>query len=120
MRAGDAEWPYQRTVFSVATRFAFCGNHFIEGDNISTLCTAFDIEQQCDLIYIDPPYNTGQRFVYDDDFRKPYGPDSSHSGHYSIHSQWLNMMYPRLKVAREFCRLRVFCLYRLMMWHKRH
>ena len=82
---------------------SLCGNHFIEGDNYKALCALRStLNNSVDLIYIDPPYNTGQRFVYDDDFRKPCGHDSSHSGQLSaIHSQWLNMMYPRLKVARE-------------------
>jgi adenine-specific DNA-methyltransferase len=68
------------------------------------------------LIYIDPPYNTGNDFVYPDDFSdniknyleitgqvdeegRKIGTNSDASGRY--HTDWLNMMYPRLKLARN-------------------
>ena len=67
-------------------------NIVIEGDNLDAL---FLLQQshrnQIKLIYIDPPYNTGRRFVYNDRFSKKD----------NIHATWLNMMYPRLLKAKE-------------------
>src|SRR5699024_12229611 len=71
------------------------------------------------MIYIDPPYNTGKDFVYSDDYRdnlsnylkltgqidgegKKISSNPEYSGRY--HTDWLNMMYPRLKLARELLR----------------
>ncbi len=64
-------------------------NHlFIEGDNLSAMKTLLDkYQNQIHQIYIDPPYNTGQTFVYNDN--------------YSGHVAWLNMMMPRLMIARK-------------------
>ena len=68
------------------------------------------------MIYIDPPYNTGNDFVYEDDFAESTSEYLANSGQYDeqgnrlvtnsesngrFHTDWLNMMYPRLKVARE-------------------
>lgn len=66
-------------------------NLYIEGDNLEALKLLRD--HYCGsvkLIYIDPPYNTGNDFVYHDSFR--------------FHANWLNMIYPRLKIARDFLR----------------
>ena len=68
------------------------------------------------MIYIDPPYNTGNDFVYEDDFSQATGDYLANSGQYDeqgnrlvantesngrFHTDWLNMIYPRLKVARD-------------------
>ena len=78
-------------------------HHFIEGDNLEALRilrTSFG--EKIDFIYIDPPYNTGQRFVYHDDFRDALSGQHSPSQQLSaLHSNWLNMIYPRLVAARD-------------------
>ena len=92
-------------------------NLYIEGDNLEVLKLLQESYLgKIKMIYIDPPYNTGKDFVYKDNFtedkteheeesgqRDEYGrrlvanPESS--GRY--HSDWLTMMYPRLKLARN-------------------
>ena len=92
-------------------------NLFIEGDNLEVLkLLQKSYHKQVKLIYIDPPYNTGNDFVYHDDFRdslnnykkitgqvdlenRPLISNPETSGRY--HTDWLNMMYPRLKLARN-------------------
>lgn len=92
-------------------------NLFIEGDNLEVLkLLQKSYHRKVKMIYIDPPYNTGKDFVYKDDFKdniKNYlqvtgqvddqgnkiKTNSETSGRY--HSDWLNMMYPRLKLARN-------------------
>lgn len=93
------------------------GNVFIEGDNLEVLkILQRHYHNKVKLIYIDPPYNTGKDFVYPDNYRegldtylewtrqvneegKKLGSNSETEGRY--HSNWLNMMYPRLKLARN-------------------
>jgi adenine-specific DNA-methyltransferase len=95
-------------------------NLFVEGDNLEVLKLLYKgYAGRVKLIYIDPPYNTGQDFVYPDDFADPLAvylkltgqaddagklltgnPETS--GRY--HSAWLSMMYPRLFLARQFLR----------------
>ena len=99
------------------------GNMFIEGDNLAALKI---LHKACygkvKMIYIDPPYNTGNDFIYNDDFkqtRRSYeaeagitddegnvvrddGLRTNTGGH--KHSNWLNMMYPRLFLARNLLR----------------
>ena len=97
-------------------------NLYIEGDNLEVLkLLREDYLGKVKMIYIDPPYNTGNDFVYEDDFSETAGEFKDKSGmfddngnmlldKYSVnsesngrfHTDWLNMMYPRLKVAREF------------------
>ncbi|MBL1404833.1 MAG: site-specific DNA-methyltransferase [Rhizobiales bacterium] len=95
-------------------------NLFIEGDNLEVLkLLQKSYHRQVKMIYIDPPYNTGNDFVYEDDFKdgvknylemtgqldsdgKKMGTNSSSAGRY--HTNWLNMMYPRLKLARNLLR----------------
>ena len=95
-------------------------NLFIEGDNLEVLkLLQKSYHRQVKMIYIDPPYNTGNDFVYKDDFKdgvknylemtgqldsdgKKMGTNSSAAGRY--HTNWLNMMYPRLKLARNLMR----------------
>ncbi|AYM86859.1 site-specific DNA-methyltransferase [Pseudoalteromonas agarivorans] len=92
-------------------------NLFIEGDNLEVLkLLQKSYHKKVKMIYIDPPYNTGKDFVYKDNFHdniKNYlevsgqvdgegnklSSNSETSGRY--HSDWLNMMYPRLKLARN-------------------
>ncbi|PKV75888.1 site-specific DNA-methyltransferase [Pontibacter ramchanderi] len=88
-------------------------NLYIEGDNLEVLKLLQKSYHGCvKMIYIDPPYNTGKDFVYKDNYKdnlknyleiteqgKGFGTNSESSGRY--HSNWLNMMYPRLKLARN-------------------
>ncbi len=92
-------------------------NVFIEGDNLEVLKLLKDTyNDKVKLIYIDPPYNTGNDFVYNDDFSDPKqryleitGQVDSDGNRLTAnpetsgrkHSNWLNMMYPRLKLARN-------------------
>lgn len=95
-------------------------NLFIEGDNLDVLrLLQKSYAGKVKLIYIDPPYNTGKDFIYPDDFRdnirnykeltgqvdgegRKLTTNSEASGRF--HTDWLNMMYPRLKVARNLLR----------------
>jgi adenine-specific DNA-methyltransferase len=95
-------------------------NLFIEGDNLEVLkLLRKSYHRKVKMIYIDPPYNTGNDFVYEDDFKdgvkhylevtgqldsngKKVGTNSKTAGRY--HTNWLNMMYPRLKLARNLLR----------------
>ncbi|MEE9386273.1 MAG: site-specific DNA-methyltransferase [Nannocystaceae bacterium] len=94
-------------------------NLFIEGDNLEVLkLLQSSYHQKAGLIYIDPPYNTGKDFVYPDDFgdsiknylrltgqvrgRERNGARTEVNGRF--HTNWLNMMYPRLQLARPLLR----------------
>ncbi|KTF04230.1 putative methyltransferase [Trueperella bernardiae] len=94
-------------------------NVFIEGDNLEVLkILQKHYYGQIKMIYIDPPYNTGNDFVYADDYADSIGnyleltgqtdeggklsTNSESAGRF--HSNWLNMMYPRLKLARNLLR----------------
>ena len=92
-------------------------NVFIEGDNLEVLkLLQKGYANKIKMIYIDPPYNTGKDFVYKDNYSdnlnnylaitgqlgedgKRISTNSESNGRY--HSNWLNMMYPRLKLARN-------------------
>jgi adenine-specific DNA-methyltransferase len=92
-------------------------NIFIEGDNLEVLkLLQKSYAGRVKMIYIDPPYNTGNDFVYRDDFQQPLDEylrlteqvneqgkflttNSQASGRY--HSAWLNMVYPRLRLSRN-------------------
>src|SRR5215467_12202647 len=91
-------------------------NLMIEGDNLEVLkLLQKSYAGKVKLIYIDPPYNTGNDFVYPDDFRdniknyleltgqikggKKISTNTEASGRF--HTDWLNMMYPRLKIAKN-------------------
>lgn len=92
-------------------------NVFIEGDNLEVLkILQKHYHGKIRIIYIDPPYNTGKDFVYPDNYKegldtylewtkqvneegKKVSTNSESEGRY--HSTWLNMMYPRLKLARN-------------------
>jgi adenine-specific DNA-methyltransferase len=89
-------------------------NLYIEGDNLEVLrILQKSYHRKVKMIYIDPPYNTGGDFIYKDDFKdniKHYKEmteqslmaNPSTSGRY--HSDWLNMMYPRLRLAKNLLR----------------
>lgn len=92
-------------------------NVFIEGDNLEVLkILQKHYHAKIKMIYMDPPYNTGKDFVYPDNYKeglenylqwtqqvneqgKKLSTNSDSEGRY--HSNWLNMMYPRLKLARN-------------------
>ncbi|RYE90433.1 MAG: site-specific DNA-methyltransferase [Cytophagaceae bacterium] len=94
-------------------------NLLLEGDNLEVLkLLQKSYAGQVKLIYIDPPYNTGKDFVYPDNFQdsiknyqeltgqveggKKISSNTETSGRF--HTDWLNMMYPRLKLARNLLR----------------
>ena len=95
-------------------------NIFIEGDNLEVLkLLQKSYHRKIKMIYIDPPYNTGNEFIYPDKFQDnletylrytgqkdeqgfKLSPNSESSGRY--HTNWLNMMYPRLMMARNLLR----------------
>ena len=92
-------------------------NLYIEGDNLDVLkCLKETYLHKVKMIYIDPPYNTGNDFVYEDDFAQSSEEYLANSGLFDeqgnrmftnaesngrFHTDWLNMIYPRLKVARD-------------------
>ena len=92
-------------------------NLYIEGDNLDVLkCLKETYFHKVKMIYIDPPYNTGNDFVYEDDFAQSSEEYLANSGQFDeqgnrmftnaesngrFHTDWLNMIYPRLKVARD-------------------
>ena len=92
-------------------------NLYIEGDNLEVLKLLRETYLgKIKMIYIDPPYNTGSDFVYEDDFAQDIGEYLANSGQYDddgnrmvqntesngrFHTDWLNMIYPRLKLARD-------------------
>lgn len=93
-------------------------NIYIEGDNLDALKLLQETYLgKVKMIYIDPPYNTGSDFVYNDNFSKAATEYIDTSGQYDdegnrlvqntesngrFHTDWLNMIYPRLKIAKDF------------------
>lgn len=91
-------------------------NLYIEGDNLEVLKLLHETYLgKIKMIYIDPPYNTGNDFVYADDFKQNSEEYLTNSGQYDnagnqlvqntenngrFHTDWLNMIYPRLKLAK--------------------
>lgn len=76
----------------------------IEGDNLPVLKRLRKrYLKRVKMIYIDPPYNTGGDFLYADNFRARHG-DGPGGGEGRRHGPWLNMIYPRLVLARELLR----------------
>lgn len=106
-----------RPVESESISFGVTKNLFIEGDNLDALKLLQETYLgKVKLIYIDPPYNTGKDFVYHDDFSQNTSDyllksnQKSDSGERLIanlesngrfHSDWLSMIYPRIKLARN-------------------
>ena len=92
-------------------------NLYIEGDNLEVLKLLRETYLgKVKMIYIDPPYNTGNDFVYEDDFAQSTDEYMAGSGQFDeeqkrmvsntesngrFHTDWLNMIYPRLKVAKD-------------------
>jgi len=92
-------------------------NIYIEGDNLDALKLLQETYLgKIKMIYIDPPYNTGNDFIYPDDFSMSTEEYSSESGQVDnegnrmvqnlesngrFHTDWLNMMYPRLRIAKD-------------------
>lgn len=92
-------------------------NLYIEGDNLEVLKLLQETYLgKIKMIYIDPPYNTGNDFVYEDDFVQNMDEYLENSGQFDVegnrlvknldsngrfHTDWLNMIYPRLKLAKD-------------------
>lgn len=92
-------------------------NLYIEGDNLDVLKLLRETYLgKVKMIYIDPPYNTGKDFVYEDDFSQEYEIYIGNSGQFDdkgnrmvqniesngrFHTDWINMIYPRLKLAKD-------------------
>ena len=92
-------------------------NLYIEGDNLAVLKLLQETYLgKVKIIYIDPPYNTGNDFVYEDDFSQRAEEYLSNSGQFDelgnrlvantenngrFHTDWLNMMYTRLRLAKD-------------------
>lgn len=116
----NANAPIAKTLRPVrleSTDFDSSQNLFIEGDNLEVLKILQETYLgKVKMIYIDPPYNTGNDFIYDDEFYEQYETylietnqiseggeklvaNSESNGRF--HSDWLSMMYPRLRLARN-------------------
>ena len=92
-------------------------NLYIEGDNLEVLKLLQETYLgKVKMIYIDPPYNTGNDFVYEDNFAQSAADYMDNSGQYDeegnrmvtntesngrFHTDWLNMIYPRLRIAKD-------------------
>ena len=92
-------------------------NIYIEGDNLDALKLLQETYlRKVKMIYIDPPYNTGNDFIYEDNFFQRATDYAAHSGQMDddgnklvqnnesngrFHTDWLNMIYPRLKIAKD-------------------
>ena len=92
-------------------------NLYIEGDNLDVLKLLQETYLgKIKMIYIDPPYNTGSDFVYEDDFAESADEYLANSGQFDtegnrlvqntesngrFHTDWLNMIYPRIKIAKD-------------------
>ncbi|MGO3215489.1 MAG: site-specific DNA-methyltransferase [Halomonas sp.] len=109
-----------RPVREESVDFDTTKNLFIEGDNLDALKLLQDnYLGKIKMIYIDPPYNTGNDFIYEDDFSETSSDFLKRSNQVDeagnrlainaesngrFHSDWLSMLYPRLKLARNFLR----------------
>lgn len=106
-----------RPVLEKSVNFDNSKNIYIEGDNLETLKILQESYlNRVDCIYIDPPYNTGNDFIYNDNFKKDENVENLEEGiideynnrlvtnnnsNGKFHSDWLTMMYSRLKLARN-------------------
>ena len=116
----EANSPINKTLRPVredSLNFDTTENLYIEGDNLEALKLLRETYLgKIKMIYIDPPYNTGSDFIYNDDFTQSEEEYKEISGNYDedgnklfkntesngrFHTDWLNMMYPRLKLARD-------------------
>jgi adenine-specific DNA-methyltransferase len=135
------DWPGKRAALALANEpiqktlrpardesvnFDTTRNLYLEGDNLDALKLLQETYLgQVKMMYIDPPYNTGNDFIYDDDFSMSRAKYQESSGEVDekgralfdeekwkqnsasngrFHSEWLSMMYPRLKLARNLLR----------------
>lgn len=97
-----------------SVNFDTTNNIYIEGDNLEVLkLLQSSYYNKVKMIYIDPPYNTGNDFVYEDDFKDPMAKykevtqqttKSNPETMGRFHTNWLNMMYPRLRLAANLLR----------------
>lgn len=97
-----------------SVNFDTTNNLYIEGDNLEVLkLLQSSYYNKIKMIYIDPPYNTGNDFVYEDDFADPMAKykevtqqttKSNPETMGRFHTNWLNMMYPRLRLAANLLR----------------
>jgi adenine-specific DNA-methyltransferase len=110
----------QRPCREESVDFDTTENLYIEGDNLDVLKLLRETYlNRVKMIYIDPPYNTGHDFVYEDDFADETGSFLRRDGQYDeqgnrltpnldsngrFHTDWLNMIYPRLRIARDLLR----------------
>lgn len=116
----EARIPIAKTLRPVKERsknWDTTGNLYIEGDNLDALKILREsYAGKIKIIYIDPPYNTGHDFIYNDDFSKSAKENRVESGDFNesgnklvanpesngrFHSDWCSMMYPRLILARD-------------------
>lgn len=116
----EANSPINKTLRPIredSLNFDITENLYIEGDNLEALKLLRETYLgKIKMIYIDPPYNTGSDFIYNDDFTQSEEEYKEISGNYDddgnrlfenlkssgrFHTDWLNMMYPRLKLARD-------------------
>ena len=116
----EANIPINKTLRPIredSQNFDTTENLYIEGDNLEVLKLLRETYLgKIKIIYIDPPYNTGNDFIYNDDFTENEEEYKEKSGNYDedgnrlfentksngrFHTDWLNMIYPRLKLARD-------------------
>ena len=106
-----------RPILEKSESFNQTGNIYIEGDNLEVLKILQESYlNKIKMIYIDPPYNTGSDFIYNDSFTKKENDELKESGlmdeegkrlvsnnqaNGKYHSDWISMMYSRLKLARN-------------------
>ena len=106
-----------RPIKDKSESFDETGNIYIEGDNLEVLKILQESYlNKIKMIYIDPPYNTGNDFIYNDNFSKTSNEELKESGlideegkrlitnnqaNGKYHSDWISMMYSRLKLARN-------------------
>lgn len=109
-----------RPIREDSLRFDETENLYIEGDNLEVIKLLHETYlEKIKMIYIDPPYNTGKDFIYADNFYMNQTDYLASSGQYDgegnrlvantenngrFHTDWLNMIFPRLKVARDLLR----------------
>lgn len=106
-----------RPVIEESVNFEKTENLYVEGDNLDVLKLLHETYlNKVKMIYIDPPYNTGKDFIYSDDFSEDAEEYLANSGQMDaegnrlvtnaesngrFHTDWLNMMYSRIKIAKE-------------------
>ena len=112
--AGKRSTGTLRPCVEESVNFDTTNNIYIEGDNLEVLkLLQSSYYRKIKMIYIDPPYNTGNDFVYEDDFKDPMAKykevtqqttKSNPETMGRFHTNWLNMMYPRLRLAANLLR----------------